>query len=112
VNRDVQGTALQGGQGIVEIAGIKIYKSMHIPFFGKYGVNYGGAVANPGNTGSFIGQTLEDASDATTGVNNDYGTAVEVGATSCGLKLLVVWKLSPLRCKSPAVMFLLSIRVT
>ena len=85
VNRDVQGTALQGGQGIVEIAGIKIYKSMHIPFFGKYGVNYGGAVASPGNTGSFIGETLEDASNATTGVNNDYGTAAEVGATSCGL---------------------------
>jgi hypothetical protein len=85
VNRDVQGTALQGGQGIVEIAGIKIYKSMNIPFFGKYGVNYGGAVADPGNTGSFVGSTLEDASDATSGVNNDYGTAVEVGATSCGL---------------------------
>jgi len=85
VNRDVQGTALQGGQGIVEIAGIKIYKSMNIPFFGKYGVNYGGAVADPGNTGSFVGTTLEDASDATSGVNNDYGTAVEVGATSCGL---------------------------
>ena len=85
VNRDVQGTALQGGQGIVEIAGIKIYKSMNIPFFGKYGVNYGGAVADPGNTGSFIGTTLEDASNATTGVNNDYGTAAEVGATSCGL---------------------------
>jgi hypothetical protein len=85
VNRDVQGTALQGGEGIVEIAGIKIYKSMNIPFFGKYGVNYGGAVADPGNTGSFIGTTLEDASNATTGVNNDYGTAAEVGATSCGL---------------------------
>ena len=85
VNRDVQGTALQGGQGIVEIAGIKIYKSMNIPFFGKYGVNYGGAVADPGNTGSFVGSTLEDASDATSGVNNDYGTAAEVGATSCGL---------------------------
>jgi hypothetical protein len=42
VNRDVQGTALQGGQGIVEIAGIKIYKSMNIPFFGKYGTKYGG----------------------------------------------------------------------
>jgi hypothetical protein len=85
INRDVQGTALQGGEGIVEIAGIKIYKSMNIPFFGKYGVKYGGAVADPGNTGSFVGTTLEDASNATTGVNNDYGTAAEVGATSCGL---------------------------
>ena len=34
INRDVQGTALQSGQGIIEIAGIKIYKSMNIPFFG------------------------------------------------------------------------------
>jgi hypothetical protein len=37
VNRDVQGTALQSGNGIIEIAGIKIYKSMNIPFLGKYG---------------------------------------------------------------------------
>jgi hypothetical protein len=85
VNRDVQGTALQGGQGIVEIAGIKIYKSMNIPFFGKYGVNYGGAVTDPGKSGSFIGTALEDADGAQTGINNDYGTAAEVGATSCGL---------------------------
>jgi hypothetical protein len=88
VNRDVQGTALQGGQGIVEIAGIKIYKSMNIPFFGKYGVSYGGAVADPGNTGSFIGEALtadDNYDDASTGINNDYGTAAEVGATSCGL---------------------------
>ena len=37
VNRDAQGSALQSGQGIIEIAGIKIYKSMNIPFLGKYG---------------------------------------------------------------------------
>jgi len=37
VNRDVQGTALQSGNGIIEIAGIKIYKSMNIPFLGNYG---------------------------------------------------------------------------
>ena len=85
VNRDVQGTALQGAQGIVEIAGIKIYKSMNIPFFGKYGVNYGGAVADPGNTGSFIGNALENADGTVGGINNDYGTALEVGSTSCGL---------------------------
>ena len=70
-----------------EIAGIKIYKSMNIPFLGKYGTAYGGTtgVTAPGNTGSFVGETLEDASTAQTGINNDYGTAVEVGATSCGL---------------------------
>jgi hypothetical protein len=87
VNRDVQGTALQGGNGIVEIAGIKVYKSMNIPFLGKYGTKYGGTtgVTSPGNTGSFVGEALEDASGATTGINNDYGTAAEVGSTSCGL---------------------------
>jgi hypothetical protein len=87
VNRDVQGTALQSGQGIIEIAGIKIYKSMNIPFLGNYGTAYGGTtgVTDPGNTGSFVGETMEDAGDATTGINNDYGTAAEVGAKSCGL---------------------------
>jgi hypothetical protein len=87
VNRDSQGTALQSGQGIIDIAGIKIYKSMNIPFLGKYGTAYGGTtgVTDPGNTGSFVGETMEDAGDATAGINNDYGTAAEVGAKSCGL---------------------------
>ena len=87
VNRDAQGTALQSGQGIIEIAGIKIYKSMNIPFLGKYGTAYGGTtgVTAPGNTGDFVGETMEDASGASTGINNDYGTAAEVGAKSCGL---------------------------
>ena len=87
VNRDAQGTALQGGNGIIEIAGIHIYKSMNIPFLGKYGTAYGGTtgVTAPGNTGSFVGETMEDASGASTGINNDYGTAAEVGAKSCGL---------------------------
>ena len=87
VNRDVQGSALQSGQGIIEIAGIKIYKSMNIPFLGKYGTAYGGTtgVTAPGNTGDFVAETMEDASGASTGINNDYGTASEVGAKSCGL---------------------------
>ena len=87
VNRDVQGTALQSGNGIIEIAGIKIYKSMNIPFLGKYGTAYGGTtgVTAPGNTGDFVAEALENASDATTGINNDYGTALEVGSKSCGL---------------------------
>ena len=87
VNRDVQGTALQGGQGIIEIAGIKIYKSMNIPFLGKYGTAYGGTtgVTSPTNLGDFVGETMEDASGAQTGINNDYGTAAEVGSKSCGL---------------------------
>ena len=87
VNRDAQGTALQGGQGVVEIAGIHIYKSMNIPFLGQYGTKYGGStgVTSPGNTGDFIGPSLEDASGASTGINNDYGTAAEFGAVSAGL---------------------------
>ena len=87
VNRDAQGSALQGGNGIIEIAGIHIYKSMNIPFLGKYGTKFGGTSGqtDPGNTGDFIGPALEDASTAETGINNDYGKASEVGSKSCGL---------------------------
>ena len=87
VNRDAQGGALQGGNGIIEIAGIKIYKSMNIPFLGRYGTKYGGTTGqtDPGNTGDFVNPAVEDASGATTGINNDYGTAAEFGAVSAGL---------------------------
>ena len=90
VNRDEQGTALQGGQGIIEIAGIKIYKSMNIPFFSQYGTKYGTAsatnpgVADPGETGSFVGEGMEDGRNSVTGINNDYGQASNF-ANSCGL---------------------------
>ena len=87
VNRDSQGTSRQKGNGIVEIAGIKIYKSMNIPFLGKYGTAYGGTtgVTSPTNVGSFVGVTAEDADDGQTGLNNDYGTATQLGSKSCGL---------------------------
>ena len=90
VNRDAQGSALQGGNGIIEIAGIKIYKSMNIPFFGKYGTKYGAAdattpgVTDPGNTGSFVGEAVEDAATDVAGINNEYGEETEF-ANSCGL---------------------------
>ena len=86
VNRDVQGSALQSGNGVIEIAGIMIYKSMNIPFLGKYGVAYGGSTGEtaPTNLGDHIGPTPENA-NATGGVNNDYGTNSELGAKSCGL---------------------------
>jgi hypothetical protein len=90
INRDEQGTALQGGNGIIEIAGIKIYKSMNIPFFGSYGTKYGVAsatnpgITDPGNTGSFVSETLEDAANDVTGINNEYGEETEF-ANSCGL---------------------------
>ena len=87
VNRDAQGTSRQKGNGIVEIAGIKIHKSMNIPFLGKYGTKYGGTsgVTDPGNTGDFVEVAIENQSDAETGIKNDYGLATEVGSKSCGL---------------------------
>ena len=90
INRDVQGSALQGGDGIVEIAGIKIFKSMNIPFFSQYGTKYGtGSATNPGttdpgNTGSFVSEAVEDAAADVTGINNEYGEETEF-ANSCGL---------------------------
>ena len=95
INRDVQGTALQSGNGIIEIAGIRIFKSMNIPFFGKYGTS-----ADPNRTGydskdnfgSFVGATMEDMEQAANGgtpaggqkTTNNYGTATKF-ANSCGL---------------------------
>ena len=90
VNRDAQGSALQGGDGVVEIAGIKIYKSMNIPFFSQYGTKYGTGsatnpgVTDPGNTGSFVSEAVEDAANDVTGINNEYGEETEF-ANSCGL---------------------------
>ena len=90
VNRDAQGTALQGGNGIIEIAGIKIYKSMNIPFFSQYGTKFGTGsatnpgVTDPGNTGSFVSEAVEDAANDVTGINNEYGEETEF-ANSCGL---------------------------
>jgi len=90
INRDEQGTARQKGQGVVEIAGIKIFKSMNIPFFSKYGTKYGSASAtNPGvtsptNAGSFLSPDMEDAANDVTGINNEYGEEDEF-ANSCGL---------------------------
>ena len=97
VNRDEQGDSRQSGQGIVEIAGIKIYKSMNIPFFGRFGTKYGTGsgttvtgVTDPGNTGSFVsedmGNQAESASGAPDGQRtvNDYGEGNKFD-NSCGL---------------------------
>ena len=94
INRDVQGSALQSGQGIIEIAGIKIYKSMNVPFFSKYGTKYAPgssptaatdpATADPGNTGSFVSEDIEDARNSVAGINGEYGQASSF-ANSCGL---------------------------
>ena len=86
INRDSQGSALQSGQGVVEIAGIKIYKSMNIPFLAKHGTAYGGTTGEtaPGNLGSFVGDAVGDARASVTGVNNNYGNATDFNK-SCGL---------------------------
>jgi hypothetical protein len=97
INRDVQGTSLQSGNGVIEIAGIRIYKSMNAPFFSKYGTKYAPAsgasaatdldTVDPGNTGSFVSESIETA---TTVTGNNYGARQNYGAASnfantCGL---------------------------
>ena len=87
INRDVQGDALQKGNGIIEIAGIKIYKSMNIPFLGNYGVKYGGTTGKtaPTNTGDFVGSDTElEDGGGVTGMNNNYGEQ-NAFDKSCGL---------------------------
>ena len=87
INRDETGDSLQTGNGIVEIAGIKIFKSMNIPFFGKFGTKYGAAsatspgVTDPGNSGSFVGEAMGDDHNVTV---NDYGQEAKFN-NSCGL---------------------------
>ena len=86
INRDVQGTALQSGNGVVEIAGIKIYKSMNIPFLAKHGVAYGGTTGktSPSNLGDHVGTAIADGRKSVTGLNNNYGNSTDF-AKSCGL---------------------------
>ncbi len=90
INRDVRGTALQSGNGIIEIAGIKIYKSMNIPFFGKFGTS---TAMNPrasnDNNGDFVGEAMGDQDAVTAPAGNqktvnNYGTQAKFDH-SCGL---------------------------
>ena len=70
LNRDLgnnQGS-MNTGEGLYEIAGIKIYKSNNIPFLGKYGVA--------------TGTTIEAAD--TTNEKNSYGSSSDF-TNSCGL---------------------------
>ena len=95
INRDVQGTSLQSGEGVVEIAGIKIFKSMNVPFFSKYGTKYAPssnaaaatdpATASPTNAGDFLDVDIEDGRKANVdGVENEYGQASNF-ANTCGV---------------------------
>ena len=93
VNRDEQGTSRQKGNGIVEIAGIKIFKSMNIPFFGRYGTKFGtGSATNPGVTdpgrkGDFVEVEMVDETAGTGAVKtvNNYGNGTSNFENSCGL---------------------------
>ena len=70
LNRDYgngQGN-LNTGEGLYEIAGIKIYKSNNIPFLGKYGVATGPSIEAPDATNE----------------KNSYGAVADF-ANSCGL---------------------------
>ena len=93
INRDETGDALQTGNGIVEIAGIKIYKSMNIPFFGRFGTKYGSVsgtnpgVTDPGNTGDFTEVEMVDETAGSGAVKtvNSYGNGTSDFENSCGL---------------------------
>ena len=93
INRNERGDALQSGQGIIEIAGIPIYKSMNIPFFGRFGTKFGTAsgtnpgVTDPGATGDFVEVAMVDetAGTSTTKTVNSYGNGTSAFENSCGL---------------------------
>ena len=70
LNRELGNTqgSMNTGEGLYEIAGIKIYKSNNIPFLGKYGVA--------------TGTTIEAAD--TTNEKNSYGSSSDF-TNSCGL---------------------------
>ena len=88
VNRDEQGDALQSGKGVYEIAGIKIYKSMNIPYFGRFGTKFGtGSATNPGTTSpGNLGDFVEVAmADERTETVNNYGNGESDFENSCGL---------------------------
>ena len=93
INRNERGDALQAGNGIIEIAGIQIFKSMNIPFFGKFGTKLGGSAsatdpgtAAPLNNGDFVGETMADerAGSSATKTVNSYGNSDNFN-NSCGL---------------------------
>ncbi len=97
INHNERGDALQSGNGIVEIAGITIYKSMNAPFLSKYGTAYKPSSGNndtlhtnvidPGNTGNFVSEPIETGTPVSGdnyGARNNYG-ASNAFNNSCGL---------------------------
>ncbi len=82
INRDVQGAGLQSGEGIVSIAGIKIYKSMNIPFLGKFGT--ANTITNPG---SFVGQSIDSAAGRQTATYTRSGATITITLTAHGISV-------------------------
>ena len=93
INRNERGDSLQSGNGIIEIAGIQIFKSMNIPFFGRFGTKFGTAsntnpgVTDPGGGGDFVEVEMVDetAGTSTTKTVNSYGNGTSAFENSCGL---------------------------
>tara|TARA_R100001443_G_scaffold26730_1_gene40049 strand:- start:3089 stop:4123 length:1035 start_codon:yes stop_codon:yes gene_type:complete len=93
INRNERGDSLQSGNGIIEIAGIQIFKSMNIPFFGRFGTKFGTAsntnpgVTDPGGGGDFVEVEMVDetAGTTTTKTVNNYGNGTSAFENSCGL---------------------------
>ena len=82
INRDVQGTGLQSGEGVVSIAGIKIYKSMNLPFLGKFGT------ANTiSNAGSFVGQSMDSAAGKQTATYARSSTTITITLNGHGISV-------------------------
>jgi hypothetical protein len=81
LNRDYGGAqgsnALQSGEGLYSIAGIKIRKSNNIPFLGRFGSPTGPTIANGVQVSGLAVTTGW-------GERNDYGQAA-VFANTCGL---------------------------
>ena len=82
INRDVQGAGLQSGEGVVSIAGIKIFKSMNIPFLGKFGT--ANTISNPG---SFVGQSIDSAAGRQTATYTRSGTTITITLTAHGISV-------------------------
>ena len=82
INRDVQGAAQQSGEGVVSIAGIKIYKSMNIPFLGKFGTT-----ATPTNAGDFVGPTMDSAGGTIAAAYTRSSQTITITKSSHGISV-------------------------
>ena len=82
INRDVQGSSLQSGEGVVSIAGIKIYKSMNIPFLGKFGTT-----ATPTNAGDFVGPTMDSAGGTVSATYARSGSTITITKNAHGISV-------------------------